>query len=132
MSASNLIVIRGNVLLTCSKCGNERFFRRHRSAIDKFLYSGLYQCKDCGVRQKVPRWKHWYWFSPTVQCPVCGTSDVTRRKSRDWIDRMYCNPLSRFQQLFGAPIYHCLWCRVQFYDLRPMAGNAAEKESAGA
>ena len=118
--------------MTCSKCGNERFFRRRRGVLDKCLYSGLYQCKDCGVRAKVPRWKSWHWLSRTLCCPLCGTTDLKKRASRDWIDRMYCNPVMRVQQIFGAPIYHCLFCRIQFYDLRQPAGNVNQKDTAGA
>jgi hypothetical protein len=83
------------------------------------VYSEVYQCKRCQEWLKLPFSRQWNWMCRNAVCPRCGNPEVKKLPKRDGIDRMYNNPLSRLQQLFGAPIYHCHWCRLQFYDLRP-------------
>jgi hypothetical protein len=39
-------------------------------------------------------------------------------KRRDGIDRMYRGGLSLLHRLLGGKLYHCWFCRLQFYDLR--------------
>jgi len=31
---------------------------------------------------------------------------------------MLLNPLRYMQRFVGAPLYHCEFCRIQFYDVR--------------
>jgi hypothetical protein len=38
---------------------------------------------------------------------------------RDHIDDMSYRPSSIIQRLLGGQLYHCIGCRLQFYDLRP-------------
>ncbi|HWB96023.1 MAG TPA: hypothetical protein VG672_04960 [Bryobacteraceae bacterium] len=38
--------------------------------------------------------------------------------ARDHIDPMYRSILSWIQRWMGAPLFHCRYCRIQFYDLR--------------
>jgi hypothetical protein len=118
------------LLLTCSSCGSQRFFRRRRRLPERVYCAEIYQCKECGCRERVRYWQHWHWASRTVRCPLCGNGDVKRLARRDGIDRMYKNPLSYLQRLAGAPIYHCQWCRLQFHDLRPRATNLDKREPA--
>jgi hypothetical protein len=44
---------------------------------------------------------------------------LDRLRRRDRIDPLYLNPISLVQALFGAHIWWCPFCRLQFYDLRP-------------
>jgi hypothetical protein len=58
---------------------------------------------------------------PCCRCPLCGTERVERRRKRDHVDRASMRPASIIQYLLGGHLYHCLNCRLQFYDLRPLA-----------
>ncbi len=31
------------------------------------------------------------------------------------------NPMSLVQKLLGGSLYHCVYCRLQFYDLRKLS-----------
>jgi cytoskeletal protein CcmA (bactofilin family) len=52
-----------------------------------------------------------------VRCPSCGSEKVHLRDSPDRIDPLYQTPVRTVQRLFGAQLYHCFVCRMQFYDL---------------
>ena len=52
------------------------------------------------------------------RCPHCGTYRVTRLAARDKIDPMEKGPINFLQFVCGADLYHCRYCRVQFYDVR--------------
>jgi hypothetical protein len=43
---------------------------------------------------------------------------LRRLAERDHIDHMYRHPLSLLQRLLGGKLYHCRYCRIQFYDWR--------------
>jgi hypothetical protein len=43
---------------------------------------------------------------------------------RDKIDRMSTGFLHFAERLCGGRLYHCCFCRLQFYDRRPMANRA--------
>jgi len=64
-----------------------------------------------------------YLFRLRTCCPRCGNTDLRQLQERDGIDEMYSNPLSRLQRFFGAPLYWCQFCRLQFYDFRPRHKN---------
>ncbi len=57
--------------------------------------------------------------APWCRCPQCGTERVKISGRRDHIDDLSHRPLSILQFLLGGQLYHCLGCRLQFYDLRP-------------
>jgi hypothetical protein len=59
-------------------------------------------------------------FSTTSNCPRCGNPDLQELSQRDGVDPLYKAPWSRLQGLFGAPLRYCVWCRLQFYDMRPL------------
>ena len=60
-----------------------------------------------------------------AQCPDCGTTRLVVRRTIDPIDRVVRGPFAWFRRKRGAKLYHCIFCRVQFYSRLPLAGNAA-------
>jgi hypothetical protein len=54
-----------------------------------------------------------------ARCPRCGEMQLEVLRDRDYIEGFENNPLRIMQKLFGAKLYYCWECRLQFYDLRP-------------
>jgi hypothetical protein len=79
----------------------------------------VFQCLQCRRKTKIPKHPALYLLSLHRNCPKCGTPQLERLRKRDKIDPLYLNPLSLVQGLFGARIYWCPFCRLQFYDIRP-------------
>jgi DNA-directed RNA polymerase subunit RPC12/RpoP len=63
-------------------------------------------------------------FNQYSECPKCGTRELSRLQTKDLIDTVAANPLRRLLKLFGAPLYHCTFCRYQFRDWRERDPNA--------
>ncbi len=65
-----------------------------------------------------------------VQCPRCHTYKVSRRIAPDKIDPVIKSMSSMLQSVLGGRLYHCNFCRIQFYDLRhsmkPQAKNGPD------
>jgi DNA-directed RNA polymerase subunit RPC12/RpoP len=61
-----------------------------------------------------------------AECPDCGTTRLVIRKKRDHIDRYYGGPLAWWRRRMGANLYHCIFCRLQFYSRLPLAASPAE------
>jgi hypothetical protein len=101
----------------CRTCGG-RLRRIHRTLAERFFYMGVFECPQCKAVDRVAR-RYTYYLSKEARCPLCGTYKLRELKERDHIDRMHRNPVNLAQQLFGAHLYHCRYCRVQFYDRRP-------------
>jgi len=103
-------------MAVCAKCGG-RMTRRHRRWYQRFVYKQVLQCRKCGVEAQTPRE---FTLKPTatVQCPRCHTLKVTRRIAPDKIDPVIKSFSSVVQGLLGGRLYHCNYCRIQFYDLR--------------
>jgi hypothetical protein len=64
---------------------------------------------------------------------------VVLRKKRDHIDRISRSPSSLLAKVRGGKLYHCIFCRLQFYSLRPLepassdnAGDGAQEPSSAA
>ena len=69
------------------------------------------------------------------RCPDCGTSRVVLRKNRDHIDRISRSPSSLVAKVRGGKLYHCIFCRLQFYSTlpqEPSSGDTAEEPSSAA
>ena len=82
------------------------------------------------MRRPEPRWYALY-MGDYPRCPLCGTYRLTRLAERDHIDPMYKGPFNLAQRIFGADLYHCRYCRIQFYDRRePIAPEAKDAGSA--
>lgn len=51
-------------------------------------------------------------------CPRCGNPNPSVRLKRDKIDKMARSPIRFLHRLLGGTLYHCAYCRLQFYDVR--------------
>ncbi|HZT31134.1 MAG TPA: hypothetical protein VFA33_14695 [Bryobacteraceae bacterium] len=100
----------------CANCG-ERMQRVHRSFREKFLFLALYECGQCQSRRPEPR-RTTFYLGEYPRCPRCGTYRLRQMPVRDQIDPMRRGLFNRLQGWLGGTLYHCRYCRVQFYDLR--------------
>jgi len=96
----------------------------------------MYECRQCHTRKPEPRWYALY-LGDYPRCPRCGTYRLTRMAHRDKIDKMEKGPVNFLQYVWGADLYHCRYCRVQFYDVRKpvapeMRGRASAASVSGA
>ena len=106
--------------------------RVHRTFAEKFLYVAMYECGQCHTRKPEPRWYALY-LGDYPRCPICGTYRLTRLATPDRIDPMYKGALNLAQRIFGADLYHCRYCRIQFYDVRdPIAPEVKDTASSAA
>src|SRR3954454_4271301 len=54
-----------------------------------------------------------------VRCPHCRTARLRVLTKLDRIETLYGNSLmNRIRARRGDTIYHCVYCRLQFYDAR--------------
>lgn len=105
--------------MKCGQCG-ARLRRVHRTFVERFNYMAIYQCQKCEREEFVPR-RFRYHFGPACRCPVCGSHRVTKLKTADRIDRFHGGFLNLLERIAGrGQLIHCRWCRLQFYDRRPM------------
>jgi len=90
----------------------------------------MYECRQCHSRRPEPRWYALY-LGDYPRCPRCGTYRLTKLSEPDRIDRHYRSFIGVAQRMFGASLYHCRYCRIQFYDMRaPVAPEANPKATA--
>jgi hypothetical protein len=55
---------------------------------------------------------------------VCGSFRVTKLKTPDRIDRFHGGFLNIVERILSkGKLVHCRWCRIQFYDRRPLANE---------
>jgi hypothetical protein len=111
----------------CRTCG-QRLHRVHRTLAERFLYMGVFECRQCKEVSRVAR-RYTYYMGPRARCPLCGTFRLRALMVRDHIDRMLHSPMSMLERIFGGRLYHCRYCRAQFYDRRPLAEESAVKSS---
>jgi hypothetical protein len=57
-------------------------------------------------------------FDGDCRCPRCGTYRISKLKERDKIDKMETGFLNLFERWRGGKLYHCRYCRIQFFDRR--------------
>ncbi len=95
-------------------CGG-KLGRVHRTLQEKVYFMAVYQCKKCGTRATHPRGWMWY-FARRNRCPRCGTERLKTLSQPDHIDRMSWNLFRPFARL-GPTLFHCRYCRIQFYDM---------------
>jgi len=103
--------------LICLQCGGE-LRRSRRRLLERFGYSKAYRCKDCDARVRVTIASQ----SKNLKfaaCPKCHSYELTAPKRIDKIDKLVRSPRSFFQRIMGGTLYHCWYCRLQFYDVRP-------------
>lgn len=104
----------------CGYCGSGKLKRVHRTLFERFQYLAIYECRDCENEEFIPR-QYTYHLGTEVRCPKCGTQRVTKLRGLDKIDKMMPGPLNTLERLAGGALYHCCFCRVQFYDRRRLA-----------
>ncbi len=99
----------------CQKCGGA-LRRSRRTLVERLLYSEAFRCEKCQQRVRTTSFSLRY--VRYVKCPCCHSVDLTILKRRDGIDRMQKGFLNLVQRLGGGKLYHCWFCRLQFYDTR--------------
>jgi hypothetical protein len=104
---------------SCVQCGGP-VHRIHRTFWERFTYLAIYECRDCKGVSCVAR-PYRNNLGDSCRCPHCGTVRVTKLRTRDKIDPMYSGPVNLLKKLAGGSLFHCKFCRVQFYDRRPLA-----------
>jgi hypothetical protein len=80
----------------------------------------IYECRQCKLQEFVPR-RYIYRLGPHCRCPKCGTYRVSKLKKPDRIDPNHAGILNFFGLLAGGSLHHCCYCRIQFYDRRPVS-----------
>ena len=109
-------------MVKCGQCGGE-LRRIHRTFVERLNYMAVYECHGC-QRQAVASRRFRFNLGPACRCPVCGTYKVVRLKERDRIDRFHTGFLHGLKRLMGgSKLFHCRWCRLQFYDRRKLASE---------
>jgi DNA-directed RNA polymerase subunit RPC12/RpoP len=108
----------------CGQCGG-KLRRVHRTFLERFSYLAIYSCKECENEEFVPR-RYKFHFGPHARCPRCGTLRVVKLKEPDKIDPMYVGVLNFLEHMAGGKLFHCRYCRCQFYDRRRTAAESAE------
>jgi hypothetical protein len=92
--------------------------RTHRSLVQRVGYLAIYACQECQAEETVPRFT--YRLGSVCRCPRCGTSRLSQLKQRDKIDKMENSLWNLAARMLGGKLYHCCFCRIQFYDRRPL------------
>jgi DNA-directed RNA polymerase subunit RPC12/RpoP len=105
--------------------------RVHRTLMEHLRYLAIYECKQCHTEDNVPRPLQMH-RGKSVRCPKCGTYRVVRIKEPDRIDRMHTGLLNLLERIAGGRLYHCRYCRIQFWDRRRLAAEVAADEAAAA
>ncbi len=83
----------------------------------------IYECRKCQREEFAPR-RFRYHLGPTCRCPVCGTYRVVSLKQPDKIDGKHGGLLNLLERLAGkGRLFHCRWCRLQFFDRRGLAAE---------
>jgi hypothetical protein len=113
----------------CKTCG-ERLNRVHRTFAERFFYMGVFECPKCKEISRIAR-RFTYYLGNHSRCPLCGTFRLRVLAEKDHIDRMLRTPMSAWHKMTGGRIYHCRYCRVQFYDKRSLREVASAKRMAG-
>ena len=113
----------------CKTCG-ERLKRIHRSFAERFFYMGVLEFPQCNEVRRIAR-RYTYYFADQARCPLCGTFRLRMLTQKDHIDRMLKSPVNAWHKMMGGRLYHCRYCRVQFYDKRSLAEETAVKRMAG-
>ena len=105
--------------MKCGQCGG-KLRRVHRTFLERFSYMAIYECKECEREEFAPR-RYRYHLGPEARCPICGSYRIAKLKHPDRIDKMHRGFLNWLEKQAGhKTLFHCRWCRLQFYDRRPL------------
>jgi DNA-directed RNA polymerase subunit RPC12/RpoP len=112
--------------MQCTKCSGA-LVRTHRRGPEKLIFAQAYRCKECNHRTR-SSYLSTGLFDKYASCPRCGNPVPDRRSRKDKVDSMLHTPLRMLHWMFGGKLYHCVFCRLQFYDAR--AVKSAKQDSA--
>ena len=101
--------------------------RVHRTFLERFSYLAVYQCRYCHEERGVPR-RFRYHLGPICRCPKCGTTRLKKLKGFDPIDPMASGIFNLLERLAGGDLYHCCFCRIQFYDRRKLLSRVVAED----
>jgi hypothetical protein len=104
--------------------------RVHRTLLERVFFQSVHRCRACDSRERRPYLP--MTLSRFARCPECGNEQLRTLRKRDPIDRLHRNPFSRMQSLAGGRLYYCLFCRLQYYDLRQLSPRAIATASQSA
>ncbi|MEI9975191.1 MAG: hypothetical protein WDO73_25925 [Ignavibacteriota bacterium] len=102
--------------------------RVHRTLLERLHYLAIYSCKACNTEDGMPR-AHQLHLGKAARCPKCGTFRIRQLKEPDRIDPMYTGLLNTLERMFGGKLFHCRFCRIQFWDRRPTQGEILAGET---
>lgn len=105
--------------------------RVHRTLLERVNYLAIYSCKQCHTEDNLPR-MHQLHRGKAARCPKCGTFRITRLKEPDRIDRMQTGVLNLLEKMAGGKLFHCRYCRVQFWDRRRLQSEILADEASPA
>ena len=103
--------------------------RVHRTLRERLSYIAVYECKECHAEDYLPP-AHQLHRGKAARCPRCGTYRITRLKEPDHIDPMRTGMLNMLEKMAGGKLYHCRYCRVQFWDRRRLQAEVLADEAA--
>lgn len=83
-----------------------------------------YRCRECRSVETATR-SYRNHFGSRCRCPRCGTYRISKLKARDKIDKMETGFLNLIEKWLGGSLYHCRFCRIQFYDRRKYSPGLA-------
>lgn len=98
--------------------------------MERLLYSEVYRCEHC--RERVRKSRVDLRNAHYVKCPRCHSVDLSVLRRRDKIDAMRPGLVNFLSRLAGGKLYHCWFCRLQFYDLRQRFNAATADASQSA
>ena len=110
-------------MVKCKGCG-AKLRRVHRTLRERFQYLAVFKCDNCQTEAFAPHPFSFHW-GPHSRCPRCGTYRLSKLKERDHIDSMRGGLVNLLKRMAGGRLLHCRICRLQFYDRRPLASEAA-------
>lgn len=110
--------------MQCQKCGAV-MTRSHRRGIERLIFAQAFRCSTCNARTRRSYFNAG--FDEFANCPRCGNSAPDRRSRRDKVDSMLHSPIRMIHWALGGTLYHCVFCRLQFYDVRGLKCNARKE-----
>jgi DNA-directed RNA polymerase subunit RPC12/RpoP len=105
--------------------------RVHRTLMERFSYLAIYSCKECNAEDNLPR-AHQMHRGKAARCPKCGTFRIKQLKEPDKIDPMHTGLLNILERMVGGKLFHCRFCRIQFWDRRRLQSEVLADEAAAA
>jgi hypothetical protein len=102
--------------------------RIHRTLLERFSYMAIFECRDCREISNSPRQFKLH-LGEFCRCPRCGTFRLSRLRKRDKIDPMHAGFLHLLERMAGGHLYHCRYCRLQFYDRRKLAPEGGQENT---